>query len=320
MADNLFISVSRTEDHIVSFLNETIKQAVQERVADIHFQITDRLCRTRFRMPGGALVNHADVDRNWMPVIDEKVRTRARLSVTDRLSMQDGRISLLIDDVNVDIRVAISPGVNGSQLIVCRLLNQSNSNIRLADIMMTPSVREAFERILIEPNGLFLVTGPTGSGKTTTLYSLLNELNEEARNIITIENPVEYRVPEFHQINVDGQSTTFAGALRSVLRQDPDVILIGEIRDQETANIAVQAAITGHLVLSTLHSNNAAMAITRMVEFGIDPHTLAAALRGVMAQRLIKKLANPEEAARTVPNESEKMWLKVNNIHRPNAD
>lgn len=320
MSNKLFINTSKNEEEIVNCLNDIIFRAVQERVADVHFQQTDGLCRVRFRMPGGSLVNHRNIDRLWMTVIDEKIRARARLSVTDRMGMQDGRISLKINNCNVDIRVAISPGVNGSQLIVCRLLDQSNSNRRLADINMTPAVREAFDRVLLEPNGLLLVTGPTGSGKTTTLYALLNELNNEARNIITIENPVEYRIPEFHQINVDGQSVTFAGALRSVLRQDPDVILIGEIRDQETANIAVQAAITGHLVLSTLHANNAAMAITRMLEFGIDPHTLSAALRGVTAQRLIRTLANPEECVRALPNEAEKVWLKASNVFRPDAE
>ncbi|MDD5056538.1 MAG: ATPase, T2SS/T4P/T4SS family [Sideroxydans sp.] len=320
MQNKLFISTSKDEEAVVGCLNDVIIQAVHERVADVHFQMTDGLCRIRFRMPGGSLVNHRDIPRTWMTIIDEKIRARARLSVTDRLGMQDGRISLRINSCNVDIRVAISPGVNGSQLIVCRLLDQSNSNRRLADINMTPAVREAFDRVLLEPNGLLLVTGPTGSGKTTTLYALLNELNNEARNIITIENPVEYRIAEFHQINVDGQSVTFASALRSVLRQDPDVILIGEIRDQETANIAVQAAITGHLVLSTLHANNAAMAITRMLEFGIDPHTLSAALRGVTAQRLIRTLASPEECDHSPPNDAEKAWLKASNAYRPNAE
>lgn len=319
MSDSLFISVSKHEEPIVDFLNRIIRKAVAEGVADVHFQQTDQKCRVRFRLPGGALIDHAEIKREWVSTIDDKIRSRARLSTTDRLSSQDGRISLTVDKVNIDIRVAITPGVNGGQLIVCRLLNQSNSNKRLDDIRMQPAVRESFDRLISEPNGLFLVTGPTGSGKTTTLYALLNELNDESRNIITVENPVEYRIAEFHQINVDGQSMTFGGALRSVLRQDPDIVMVGEIRDQETANIAVQAAITGHLVLSTLHANNAAMAITRMVELGVDPHTLAAALRGVSAQRLIRTLEVPGGTSKSEPNESERTWLKANNIRRPNT-
>jgi general secretion pathway protein E len=320
MKDKLFISVSKMETEIVQELNDIFENAIKSKVADIHFQKNDSVSRVRFRMPGGSLHDHKEYSIEQMRVFDEKIRAVARLSVVDRQDTQDGRISLRIHGANIDVRVAISPGVNGSQLIVCRLLDQSNSNRRLSDIKMTPSVNEAFGKILSEPNGLLLVTGPTGSGKTTTLYALLNELNSETRNIITIENPVEYRIAQFHQINVDGQSITFATALRSVLRQDPDVILIGEIRDKETAMIAVQAAITGHLVLSTLHANNAAMAITRMVEFGIDPHTLSASLRGVTAQRLIRTLANPHNLTKHEPNAMEKVWLRAQNIHRPSAE
>jgi general secretion pathway protein E len=320
MQDSMFISISQNEKECINWLNDTIAQAVNERVADVHFQHTDQRSRVRFRLPGGALVDYSDIKKEWVSIIDDKIRARARLSTVDRLTSQDGRISLRLNGMSVDIRVAITPGVNGGQLTVCRLLNQSNSNKQLADIRMTPATREAFERIINEPNGLFLVTGPTGSGKTTTLYALLNELNSESRNIITIENPVEYRIPAFHQMNVDGESMTFGGALRSALRQDPDIIMIGEIRDQETAHIAVQAAITGHLVLSTLHANNAAMAITRLIELGIDPHTLSAALRGVSAQRLIRTLSHPESCIKSPPNEMEKTWLSANNVLRPQVE
>lgn len=311
-----FLSITKSENDAVDFLNNTIVEAIQQRVSDVHFQLTNGLCRVRFRAPGGALFDYQHIERHFMTVIDEKIRSRARLSTTDRMGFHSGRINLELEGAAVDIRIEISPGVNNGQVIVCRLLNQSNSNMKLSGIKMTPFIREAFASVLNEPNGLFLVTGPTGSGKTTTLYSLLNELNNESRNIITLENPVEYRIPEFNQVNIDGQSVTFAKALRSVLRQDPDVILVGEIRDPETALIAVQAAITGHLVLSTLHANNAAMAITRMLEFGVDPNTLAAALRGVTAQRLIRTVADASALERSVATGVEKEWLSANNIRR----
>ena len=211
--------------------------------------------------------------------------------------------------------MAISPNISG-QLTVCRLLDQVNAARRLIDIEMTVAVRDSIQRIVEEPNGLFLVTGPTGSGKTTTLYAIINELNDPSRNIITIENPVEYQVAGISQINIDGH-VDFAGALRAVLRQDPDIILIGEIRDAETAQIAVQAAITGHLVLASLHANNAAMAVTRMIDLGVDPITLAASLRGVTAQRLVRRIAG--EPVYQEPNEAELAWLRQHGMrfHHP---
>lgn len=323
---NVFVSAGREEHDAVEYLNNTIHYAVQERIGDIHIQNTDKKCRVRFRMPGGSLVDYEGtigngrvLTREDLNIIDDKIRAKAMLSMMDRMTNQSGRLSLAFDDVSVDVRVEISPAVNGGQLTVLRLLNQANSNMSLSNIHMTAAVRECFERLIAEPHGLILVTGPTGSGKTTTLYSLLHELNDESRNIVTIENPVEYRVPEFHQMNVDGEKMTWAGALRSALRQDPDVLLIGEIRDQETAHIATHAALTGHLVFATLHANNAALAVTRMVEFGVDLHTLSAALRMVTAQRLIRTLADPSSVPKEPPTEFERTWLKANGIHRQNA-
>lgn len=315
--NDMFVYSGKHTEKPVDFLNSIFRQAVSRGVADIHFQQADRECRVRFR-EGGAMVEVERFSLDWMKVLDDKLRAKSQLSSTERRAALDGRISLTIDGVNIDVRIAISPAVNDGQLIVCRLLNQSNSNKRLADINMTPAQRESFMSLIGEPNGLFLITGPTGSGKTTTLYAMLNELNDDTRNIITVENPVEYRVKDFHQIPVDGDSLTFANALRAVLRQDPDVIMVGEIRDHETASIAVQAAITGHLVLSTLHANSAASAITRMIDLGIDPMVLAAALRGVSAQRLCRRIAPNAHFHLEPPNESEKIWLNAYNIKRTN--
>lgn len=320
--DELFIVSGRATEKPVRFLNELFGCAVKEHSRDIHIKQTSANCRFRFRRSDGKLVTvhniplDTDDKKEWMRLIDEKIRSRSHIAISERRTPQDGRMSLRFDGANIDVRVNITPGVSDGQLIVCRILDQSNSNKRLDDIEMTTSVREAIKHIIDEPNGLFLITGPTGSGKTTTLYAMLNELNDESRNIMTVENPVEYRIEEFHQMDLNGRDFTFAEALRAVLRQDPDIIMVGEIRDHETASIAVQAAITGHLVLSTLHANNAAWAITRLVELGIDPMTLAVALRGVTAQRLVNVIANPETIDWQPPSELEKTWLRANNINR----
>jgi general secretion pathway protein E len=315
--DDLFIYTGRQTIQPVDLLNGLFKRAVEDGVVDIHFQQTQLDCRVRFRICG-ILHDIETVDLIAMQIIDDKIRSRARISTTDRRTPHDGRMSLSMAGTNIDVRVSITPGVSDGQLIVCRILNQSNSNMRLDDIEMTAAAKEAFHRLIEEPNGLFLITGPTGSGKTTTLYAMLNELNDESRNIITIENPVEYRIKQFHQINVDGDTMTFAKALRAVLRQDPDVIMVGEIRDLETAHIAFEAALTGHLVLATMHANNAPLAITRLVEMGIDIATIASALRGVTAQRLVRTIAPHAEVTMQEPNESEKKWLHAINSRRNN--
>ncbi len=318
MKEGLFISSGRNDSAAVDYLNGIFEKAIELNAADIHFQQTDRHARVRVRIPGSDLiVLNKDIPLEWMEVFDEKIRSKAEISITDHRSPFDGRLSLSAHGVDIDVRVAITPGVFKGQLIVCRLLKQSNSNIQLDDIEMTLQVREAYRDIIREPNGLFLVTGPTGSGKTTTLYALLNALNDPSRNIITIENPVEYRIPDFHQINVD-QHISFADALRAVLRQDPDVILIGEIRDKETADIAIQSAITGHLVLATLHANNAPNAITRLIDMGVDPTTIVSALRGVSAQRLVRKIKDSESTPREKPSSSDLKWMKLNGIRRHN--
>ena len=314
MGPDLFISTSSTDHEAVSLLNDLFHEAAGQGVSDIHFQEQEGECRVRFRLPGG-LVDRLVLPRHTTRVVDDKIRSRAQLPAGDRKSPLDGRMRLRFPDRRLDVRVAISPNISG-QLTVCRLLDQVNAARRLIDIEMTAAVRDSIQRIVEEPNGLFLVTGPTGSGKTTTLYAIINELNDPCRNIITIENPVEYQVAGISQINIDGH-VDFAGALRAVLRQDPDIILIGEIRDAETAQIAVQAAITGHLVLASLHANNAAMAVTRMIDLGVDPITLAASLRGVTAQRLVRRIAG--EPVYQEPNEAELAWLRQHGMrfHQP---
>lgn len=313
--DDMFIVTGRGTEEAINYLNGLFRRALRDNFADIHFQKTPKFSRIRTRIPGGDLIDIDHVNPDWMTLYSDKIRSKAKVSTTDHRAPLDGRMSFTISGTTVDVRVSITPGVNDGFLIVCRIQNQANSQKRLDDIEMPLSAKETFRNVINEPHGLFLITGPTGSGKTTTLYALLNELNNGKRNIITIENPVEYTNPDFHQINVDEDAMTFGAALRSVLRQDPDVIMVGEIRDQETAQIAVQAANTGHLVLSTLHANTAPSAIYRLVEdFGIEPGKLSSALRCVIAQRLVRTFKKDFAITRRTPTDLEKTWLRAYRI------
>ena len=308
---DLFVPSGRSDAETCQVLNDIFIEAARKRVADIHFRDDGQGLDVRFRLPGGELWTYTTLPHEIARQVDTKIRARSKMAFNERQAAMDGRMSLRVDDQRVDVRVSLTPGVGGTQLIVNRLLMQSNAEKRLADVRMTPAVRQTFHQLIREPNGLFVVTGPTGSGKTTTLYAVLNELNNGKNNIITIENPVEYRVKGLHQIDVSG-GLTFAQALRAVLRQDPDVILVGEIRDSETAHVAIDAAITGHLVLSTLHANTAAEAVTRFIELGVDPMTLGAALRGVSAQRLISTVK--PDCPRHPPTEAQVAWLACHGI------
>ena len=307
---DLFISSSRNEQAICDLLNEIFIDAATRRVADVHFHETEGTCRVRFRLPGGTVWERSVHDFETARVFDNKIRSRSKMSYSEHESPLDGRMSFRINGEGVDVRVALTPGVSG-QLIVCRLLMQANGRKNLANIFMSPSVRLTIKRILEEPDGLFVVTGPTGSGKSTMLYSILNELNNGERNIVTIEDPVEYRIQEFHQMPVS-RNLTFADGLRAALRQDPDIIMVGEIRDSETASVAIQASITGHLVLSTIHANTASEAITRFVKLGIDHTTLGTALRAISAQRLLKRVS--PDCPKKPLTVSQKTWLNKNGI------
>ncbi|QKE37388.1 GspE/PulE family protein [Ferrovum myxofaciens] len=313
---DLFVSSGRSDAEACQILNGIFTEAARKRVADIHLRDDGHSLDVRFRLPGGELWTYTTLSMEVARQVDTKIRARSKMAFNERQAAMDGRMSLKVDGGRVDVRVSLTPGVGGTQLIVNRLLMQSNAEKKLSDVRMTPAVRQTFHQLIREPNGLFVVTGPTGSGKTTTLYAVLNELNNGKNNIITIENPVEYRVKGLHQIDVCG-GLTFAQALRAVLRQDPDVILVGEIRDSETAHVAIDAAITGHLVLSTLHANTAAEAVTRFIELGVDPMTLGAALRGVSAQRLISTVR--PDCPKRPPTEAQVAWLANHGIRPDNG-
>jgi len=310
-----FISNNPNEREAVQVLNELFLEAALTRSADIHFQEDTKGVRVRRRAPGGALMEIGQYPSYYAGIFDQKVRSRSRLSLSDHHTPLDGRMGLRFPEKGkvIDIRVSIVPTVDG-QSVVCRLLDQANVSMDLTELALPPAVDEAMRVILQEPHGLFVVTGPTGSGKTTTLYALVNEINDHSLNIITIENPVEYRLAGLNQINIDPIHMPYPAALRAVLRQDPDVIMIGEIRDAETARIAVEAANTGHLVIASMHANNAAMGCTRLIELGVDPGTLAASLRGITAQRLVRRIDPELKPSWGSANEIELEWMRIHGL------
>lgn len=291
-------------------LNKIFLESAMGRVSDVHFEDEDDYAQIRIRRGNKLQVVRDDIPPELLMVMRRKIFSRCRISEVDADEAPvDGRFFLKFEDFGrVDFRVNCAPTAKGFTL-VCRLLDQKNAQVSIDSVEMTPKVRQCINDIIQSPSGLFLITGPTGSGKTTTLYSIINELNKPDIKIITVEQPVEYVVPNLQQIDID-QHTTFSKALRAAMRQDPDVILIGEIRDKETAKIAVEAALTGHLVISTLHANNALAAIPRLIDMGVDRSLLSQVLKAVAAQRLCRRLKNTRLVDDAVPTHKE--WLVRN--------
>jgi type IV pilus assembly protein PilB len=276
---------------IVKLVNMLITQAVADRASDIHIEPSEHDVRVRYRIDG-VLHEVMRPPKTIQSGIISRLKIMADINIAERRVPQDGRVSVTVSGKQVDLRVATLPTVFGEKMVM-RILDKSNALLRLSDLGFLPSSMERFEQSYRKPYGTILVTGPTGSGKSTTLYATLNILNEESKNIITVEDPVEYRLPGINQVQVNNKAgLTFAGALRSILRSDPDIVLVGEIRDRETATIAVEAALTGHLVLSTLHTNDAATTPTRLVEMGVEPFLVASALDCIVAQRLARRLCD----------------------------
>jgi type IV pilus assembly protein PilB len=274
---------------VVKLVNSIIAQAVEDGASDVHFEPHGREMRVRFRIDG-VLHESTAIPKRMVPGTVSRVKIMADLDIAEKRLPQDGRVSLTVEGHSVDVRVVTMPSVEGEG-IVMRLLDKGQALIALDGLGMTGSSRERFEASFNRSHGAVLVTGPTGSGKSSTLYAALNVLNSPDRNIITIEDPVEYRLQGVNQLQVNLKSgLTFARGLRSMLRADPDVIMVGEIRDAETARIAVESALTGHLVLSTLHTNDAPSALTRLTEMGIEPFLSASAVATIVAQRLVRML------------------------------
>lgn len=283
---------SAAEDaSIIRFVNQVLRDAIELRASDIHLEPFEDELRIRYRIDG--VLQDVPVPaqiKRFQPAIVSRVKILSHLNIAEKRLPQDGRIKIRIEDAEVDIRVSVIPMLHG-EAVVMRLLRQNSTLRGMAQLGMAQRELEGFRRVLQLPHGIILVTGPTGSGKTSTLYTALNEINDADRKIITIEDPVEYQLKGVNQIQVSEKAgLTFARGLRSILRHDPDVILIGEIRDQETAQIAVQASLTGHLVFSTLHTNDAPGALTRLVDMGVEPYLVASSLEAVLAQRLVRVL------------------------------
>ena len=276
---------------IIKLVNLLITQAVNDRASDIHVEPGEHQLRVRYRIDG-VLHEVMNPPKSVQAGITSRLKIMAEINIAERRIPQDGRIGIVVQGKQIDIRVATLPTVYGEK-IVMRLLDKSSVLLQLSDLGFLPQNFQRYQQSYRKPYGAILVTGPTGSGKSTTLYATLNILNRPEVNVITVEDPVEYRLPGVNQVQTNPKAgLTFASALRSILRSDPDICLIGEIRDRETAQIAIEAALTGHLVLSTLHTNDAPSALTRLVEMGIEPFLVASSIDCILAQRLARKLCS----------------------------
>ena len=283
------ILTSEESAPIIKFVNALFYQAVKKKVSDIHIEVGESKGEVRFRIDG-MLTKNADLEKKVVSLIVSRIKVISNLDISEKRIPQDGRTQIKIAGETLDIRVSILPTFYGER-VVMRLLMQSSQIPQITELGFDDSIIGDVKKLLRSSHGIILVTGPTGSGKTTSLHSFLREVETPEKNLITVEDPVEYKSDNISQIQVNEKvGLTFASALRSILRQDPDVIMIGEIRDEETANIAVRAALTGHLVFSTLHTNSAAATISRLADMGVEPFLISSSLLGILAQRLVRVL------------------------------
>ena len=318
-------SVPETEDlleqeddaPIIRLINALLAEAIRENASDIHIETFERDLVVRFRVDG-VMREMVRPKRQLAPLLVSRIKVMARLDIAEKRVPQDGRISLRIGGREVDVRVSTLPSSNGER-VVLRLLDKQAGRLRLENLGMDEVTLGRLREIVSRPHGIFLVTGPTGSGKTTTLYSSLAELNTAALNILTVEDPIEYNLPGIGQTQVNTKAEmTVARGLRAILRQDPDVVMVGEVRDLETAEVAIQASLTGHLVMSTLHTNTAIGAVNRLIDMGIEPFLLSSSLIGVLAQRLVRVLCPHCKSPRPASaNELEFLRLRAATVFEP---
>lgn len=294
---------------IVKLTNSIIHRAVNSRASDIHIEPFENTVNVRYRIDG-VLKKISEIPIEIYPLVCSRIKTLSSMDISKKLIPQDGKMNLKINENKIDFRVSSIPTIHGEKLVI-RILHKRNNNISLDFLSLDYEDKKLMKKILAYPHGIVLITGPTGSGKTTTLYAMINEINCEEKNIITIEDPVEYTMMGVNQVNVNYKSgLTFALGLRSILRQDPDVIMVGEIRDEETAKIAVKAAITGHLVFSTLHTNDASSVVERLINMNVASYLISDALIAVISQRLVRKIC-PYCKESYIPNEYEMKRLNI---------
>jgi general secretion pathway protein E len=298
---------TRDDSPVIKLINALLLEAVKEGASDVHVETQEKRVVVRFRIDG-VLRDRLEPRRELAPLLVSRIKVMAKLDIAEKRVPQDGRVTLRIGGHDVDARVSTLPTQHGER-VVLRLLEKGSLSLDLEKLGMSERDRAVFSRLLERPHGMFLVTGPTGSGKTTSLYAALHRLNDRKRNIITVEDPIEYELAGIGQTQVNARTgMTFARGLRAILRQDPDVIMVGEIRDHETAEVAVRSAMTGHFVLSTLHTNSAVGSVTRLIDMGVERYLLAPMLVGVAAQRLVRRLC-PSCRREDVANEADSALL-----------
>ncbi|MCU0915820.1 MAG: Flp pilus assembly complex ATPase component TadA [Planctomycetes bacterium] len=295
---------------IIKFVNYLISNAVREGASDIHIEPKEKETKVRYRIDG-VLFETTQAPPKMHPAIVSRIKIMANLDISERRLPQDGKVSAMVGGRAIDLRISILPTNHGEKTVI-RILDSKSITRGLNHVGMEPDICQVFQEQVALPHGILLVTGPTGSGKSTTLYSALGEMDGQRLNISTVEDPVEYELASCNQVQVNEKTgLTFAAALRSLLRQDPDIIMVGEIRDNETARIAVQAALTGHLVLSTLHTNDAATSVTRLVNIGIEPYLIAASLNAAVAQRLVRRVCSKCKEPYKIPDHMRKYFEKT---------
>jgi|LauGreDrversion4_2_1035121.scaffolds.fasta_scaffold15742_2 general secretion pathway protein E len=299
---------SQNDAPIIKLINALFMQAVKEKASDIHIETYESRIVVRFRVDG-ILNEILSLDPNVAPLVITRIKVMAHLDIAEKRLPQDGRISLRVAKHHIDVRVSTLPANHGER-VVMRILDKQAQQLNLSLLGMPPQLLQQIEHIISQPHGILLVTGPTGSGKTTSLYAMLSRMDTDTLNILTIEDPIEFDLPGISQTQTNSKiDMTFAKGLRAILRQDPDVVMIGEIRDLETAEIAIQASLTGHLVFSTLHTNHALGAISRLQDMGVEPFLLSTSLLGVLAQRLLRKLCPNCKTSHTIEAKS-LTWLE----------
>ena len=304
---------------VIRLVNYIIYQAVKEGASDIHIEPAERCMRVRYRIDG-KLYKSLEVPLHLLPAVTSRIKIMASLDISERRLPQDGRVNVMLDGHRIDLRVSLFPGNRGEKTVI-RVLDTRSVSLNLESLGFAEDILKEFQVNIRAPNGIVLVTGPTGSGKSTTLYSALSQISSMEINICTVEDPIEYHLPLINQFQVQERiGMTFSKALRTLLRQDPDIIMVGEIRDEETARTAIQAALTGHLVFSTLHTNDACSAVTRLVNMGVEPYLIGAALNMVLAQRLVRRIcpkcSESYEPPRKMRKAVEKMGHKIETYYK----